>query len=173
MSCTKNNFDVATWQSVVVNADANKFIEIREDFGSQELVADILGLSNQSLISKYENFESDIDDRVYTLFLLFTGEHPHYRLMNRHSEDEVFDNENVPLIVGQPKGSEIKRVRSLTKLNQTDFAKLWGRCTKGDISKYEKGERHITSRSWAVILLATNQHPNYYLIPRDSELVGR
>lgn len=163
MSCTKNNFDVATWQSVVVNADANKFVEIREDHCSQEEVAKVLALSNQTLISKYENFDSDIDDRVYALFLLFTGEHPNYRLINRSSEDEFFDNENAPLIVGQPKGSEIKRVRSLTKLNQTDFAKLWGRCTKGDISKYEKGDRHITSRSWAVILLATNQHPYYYL----------
>ena len=58
--------------------------------------------------------------------LLFTGEHPNDPLINRSSEDEFFDNENAPLIVGQPKGSEIKRVRSLTKLNQTDFAKLWG-----------------------------------------------
>ena len=70
MSNENNNFEAATLQFVIVDADANKFVEIREDHCSQE-VAKVLALSNQTLISKYENFDSDIDDRVYALFTFY------------------------------------------------------------------------------------------------------
>ena len=36
MSNENNNFEAATLQFVIVDADANKFVEIREDHCSQE-----------------------------------------------------------------------------------------------------------------------------------------
>lgn len=158
--------DREVFYDVVEEADTRRFIELRGPLMSQFKVSVVLGLSGQVVISKYENYACEIDSRVYSLFLLVAGEHPRYSLRSRdgvNMKNKYDQFRKKPLVVEQPDGADILRVRKKVSLNQSDFGRIWGRVTRSEISNYESDNRKMTARSWAVILLATHQHPYYYL----------
>lgn len=50
---------------------------------TQQGMADLLGLTGKSLISKYESGKKNPSVQIWTLFLLATNQHPFYKLSNR------------------------------------------------------------------------------------------
>lgn len=181
MNSFYNGFTVVAWRKTVVASDAVNFVNLRGKYGVQNDVVDILELSSQQLISKYESFESGIDNRTYSLFLLVCGEHPYYKIKYRDlpkNEIEKLKHGDYmkPFIIKQDHkiGDQVKEIRRKLGDSQEEFANLFGDCTKGDISKIENNKKTISDRAWTLLLLATNQHPHYFLLPNieGEEVIG-
>ena len=59
---------------------------------NQSQTANLLGLSSQNLISRYENGDRSPNKQTYTLWLLLTGQHPTLEVLPRIG----FDGKDTP-----------------------------------------------------------------------------
>lgn len=164
------NYDISTteWAKVVVEdseVDLSTFPAMRKNFGSQAYTASIIGLTDGAIISKFENGESAIDKRTYSLFLLVTGNHPYYIMeLKEDAESEV-------IVFVPPVGEGIKLMREYAGLTQGRLAFLLGMMSKDKpnrqlISRYEKDVQSPSAQTWTLFLLITGQHPNYEIFPK-------
>lgn len=154
-------YEVIMHEDVILDANLDTFINVRRDCGSQEHVADILGLKNQQQISAMEVGIETINNRTYTLLMLLTDNHNTYDLFAK--------SENKPLLINAPNFKQIKAFREglregKKKVTQGRMASLMKMGGKQAISKYERGERVPSIQAWSMWLLITNKHPNYKLL---------
>lgn len=156
---------------LLLETDQAEFIELRPDYDNASMTAKMLHLYDYSIIYKYEKCDSDIDDRVFTLFMLVSGHHPLYKLHHRSDKDGVksvikFGDYDDELVVNKPTGEEVRDLRKSVGLNQTDFGSIFGKLSKSDISKIENNYSSmdtISNKAWSLALLATDSHPYYYV----------
>ncbi len=161
------------WENVVVESNISNFIKIRQNFGKQGEVAELLGLSSQVLLSRIENGSSGIDNRTYSLFLLLTGNHPNYMLTSQ-DDFESIDMRKLVQEVPEDNGESIKALRkSIVKsktgkpITQGRFANLLGLTGKGAISCFENGKTKPTKQNYTLMLLIADKHPYFFLVARN------
>lgn len=71
----------------------------------------------------------------------------------------------IDLMLPTPTPDEIKASRAATGLSGEDAAALIGLSSRRDWWRYESGHTVMDPRSWALWLLATDQHPGYRAMP--------
>lgn len=136
----------------------------------QSELVNYLGLGNVSTISNYETNEShNIDKRIYSLILLASGEHPHYRLIDNKSGLDFFEHhheiiERQPLVVYGETGSSLKNKRCRQGLKQREMSKFLGLGGSPSVSRMEKGQPHLSTQTIILWLLVTDSHPFYRLV---------
>lgn len=67
-----DNYNFKKYRIAHKNEDGTNFTQVN--------CADMLDLSDDKVVSKFENNNSRIDDRTYSIFLLLVGKHPNYEL---------------------------------------------------------------------------------------------
>lgn len=154
------------WRGVVIpfNHNRKKFIKLRKKFGSgsQQDMADALGLNNQNLISRFESGEFDLDPRTFSLFSLITDSHPKYVLTQRQK------NYGNLLIEPPASGKERREYRVKANLTGQQMASIMQLTSKTTISAYENERKHPSMQNWTIFLLVTNQHPYYKISPKTN-----
>lgn len=152
------------WWDVVIpfNHNREKFTKLRQKFssGSQQDMADALGLNNQNLISRFESGEFDLDPRTFSLFSLITDSHPKYLLIQRQK------NYGNLLIEAPASGKERREYRIKANLTGQRMADIMQLTSKTTISAYENERKHPSIQNWTIFLLVTNQHPYYKISPK-------
>lgn len=165
------NYDISTtaWIMVVLDddkVDLSTFAAMRKKFGTQAHTANILGLTDGVIISKFENGKAKIDKRTYSLFLLVSNNHPYYTM------ELKADAEDKTVVFEPPSGEGIKIMREYAGLSQGRLAFLLGMMSNEKpnrqlISRYEKGVQNPSAQTWTLFLLITGQHPNYEIFPKS------
>ena len=69
----------------------------------------------------------------------------------------------INLIQKKPTAEEVKALREKTGLSGSQFAELIGLSNRQLISDYENDRKTPNAQTWTLMLLATNQHPNFEL----------
>ena len=69
----------------------------------------------------------------------------------------------INLIQKKPTDEEVKTLRLKAGLSGSQFAELIGLSNRQLISDYENGKKLPNAQTWTLMLLATNQHPNFEL----------
>ena len=69
----------------------------------------------------------------------------------------------INLIQKKPTAEEVKALRLKAGLSGSQFAKLIGLSNRQLISDYENDRKTPNAQTWTLMLLATNQHPNFEL----------
>ena len=69
----------------------------------------------------------------------------------------------INLIQEKPTAEQVKALREKTGLSGSQFADLIGLSNRQLISDYENGKKTPNAQTWTLMLLATNQHPNFKL----------
>lgn len=67
------------------------------------------------------------------------------------------------LIQSKPKAEQVKALREKAGLSQGALAELIGLSNRQLIGDYENGKKLPNAQTWTLMLLATNQHPNFEL----------
>ncbi len=163
----KFNHSTTAWENVIEEVDLSTFNAMRKQYGSQAEIAELLGLTDAAIISKFENGKSDIDKRTYTMFLLITNNHPRYEM--RLKEEPENDSDKV--IILPPNGQGIQLMRKYAGLRQGKMAFLLSLMSKDKpnrtlISKYETDYQSPSSQTWTLFLLITGLHPTYEIFPK-------
>lgn len=161
--------ETTQWQGVVIPFDNDMlgFISHRKQFasGKQKDIATALGLSDQSLISRFENGEFILDPRTFSLFGLITNSHIGYSLLPRQP------NQGGLLIKAPASGKDRREYRIRAGLKSHEMANLMGLSSKSIISNYEHEKKHPSTQNWTLFLLATDQHPHFEILPKNTDVV--
>ena len=67
------------------------------------------------------------------------------------------------LIQPKPTPEQVKALRLKAGLSGSQFAELIGLSNRQLISDYENDRKTPNAQTWTLMLLATNQHPNFEL----------
>lgn len=156
------------WLNVVVKdeeVDLATFPVLRNKFGSQAYTAQVIGLNDEMIISKFERGKSKIDKRTYSLFLLASDNHPIYRLVLKN------EAQSEQLAITPPDGEGIRLVRENAGITQGYMAFVLGIMSKDKpnrqlISRYEQNVQSPSSQTWSLFLLSVGMHPNYEIFPK-------
>lgn len=131
-------------------------------------VANILNLTDDKIISKIERFIQGMDDRTFTVFVLATDNHAQYKLIQRKTKAR-----NPRLILEPPTPAVIAQYRNnIEGLSSAMLSEALG-LHSGTVGKYESltadaaNRRSPSAHTWTLMLLVTNQHPNYKIVARD------
>lgn len=69
----------------------------------------------------------------------------------------------INLIQKKPTAEQVKALREKAGLSQGALAELIGLSNRQLIGDYENGKKLPNAQTWTLMLLATNQHPNFEL----------
>ena len=69
----------------------------------------------------------------------------------------------INLIQKKPTAEEVKALRLIAGLSGSQFAELISLSNRQLISDYENDRKTPSAQTWTLMLLATNQHPNFEL----------
>lgn len=151
------SFDIETNKNAIIDYDDNaekfKKIRVANGFGRIEL-AELLGLSDPTVISHIEHNVYGLDSRVYTLFCLLMDCHPTHTLKRKLTNLGS-------ILIEPPAGEEIRKIRNGLGITQPKMAKLLGLTGKTHISKYENDAKKPSIHTWTMWLLIINQHPYF------------
>ena len=155
------DYSTTAWNGVVLEFDYNNFLNIREQLGTQEEVAKLLGIKYQQTISEIECRNSNMDNRTYSLLCLLANKHPDYELLG--------DADLFKLVVEYEGAERFKQLRKNAKLLQRDVAQKLALTNHKLISKYEKARQNPSCQCYTLFLLITNQHPDFSILPRTEK----
>lgn len=69
----------------------------------------------------------------------------------------------INLVQSKPTPEQVKTLREKAGLSQGALAELIGLSNRQLIGDYENGKKLPNAQTWTLMLLATNQHPNFEL----------
>lgn len=152
------DYSTTAWNGVVLEFGYNNFLNIREQLGTQEEVAKLLGIKYQQTISEIECGNSKMDNRTYSVLCLLADKHPGYELVG---------DENLNKLVVEYEGAEkLKQLRKNAKLLQKEVASKLKLTDRRLIGRYENNKQNPSDQCYTLFLLITNQHPYFSILPR-------
>lgn len=158
--------DIEKNSDVIIDYDNNpekfKKARIANGFGRTEL-AELLGLSDPTVISQLEHGVYGLDSRAYTLFCLLMDSHPTYTLHRKLTN-------HGSVLIEPPSGKQIRKIRIGLNMIQPSMAKLLGLTGKTHISKYENDAKKPSIHTWTMWLLITNLHPYFSIRKKTKKL---
>lgn len=167
-----DNYNFKKYRIAHKNEDGSNFTQVD--------CANMLDLSDDKVVSKFENNNSRIDDRTYSIFLLLIDKHPNYALKLKSD----IKPEDAKLVLDTPSPEIIKAARESVSyepvayetpdsLKQNQISRLLGLHPKM-FGKYESttasdsNRRKPSPHTWTLFLLITKQHPYYDLVHKKN-----
>jgi len=167
---SSDNYNFKKYRIAHKNEDGSNFTQVD--------CANMLDLSDDKVVSKFENNNSRIDDRTYSIFLLLVDKHPNYELELKSGVDPKV----AKLVLDTPSPEVIKAARESVayepvgietpnSLKQNQISRLLGLHPKmfgkyESITASDSNRRKPSAHTWTLFLLIIKQHPYYDLVDK-------